>query len=63
MGKNYGKTKKIFEPLNLICMIDLQSSVVLMKIIMNRYMIYYSVHNRCCIHRMFTDSIESNESF
>ena len=32
-------------------------------VLMNRYMIYYSVHNRCCIHRMFTDSIESNESF
>ena len=37
MGKNYGKTKKIFEAFNLICMINLQSPVVLMKIIMNRY--------------------------
>ena len=49
MGKNYGKTKKIFEAFNLVCMIDLQFPVVLMKIIMNRYMIYYSVHNRCVV--------------
>ena len=49
MGKNYGKTKKVFEAFNLICMIDLPSPVVLMKIIMNRYMIYYSVHNRCVV--------------